>query len=107
MSVCRQGEEWSQLRKALAPKMLRPKDIWENLENFNNVTRDTIDHMLAIRGSHGSEGEIPDLEQELAKWATECKLTGVVIERRIEIGFQNRSKLTPCAALVGEWNAKT
>ncbi len=50
--------------------MLRPKNIHDNLENFNSVTRDAIDHMVAIRGA---DRTIPDLEGELAKYATECK----------------------------------
>ena len=66
----REGEDWSRLRKALAPKMLRPKDIRENLDNFNAVTRDAIEYMVAVRGA---DDVIPDLEGELAKWATECK----------------------------------
>lgn len=50
--------------------MLRPKDIRDNLYNFNDVARDAIEHMVAIRGE---DNVIPDLENELAKWATECK----------------------------------
>ncbi|XP_078380880.1 cytochrome P450 10-like isoform X2 [Oculina patagonica] len=48
--------------------MLRPKDIRDNLDSFNDVTRDAIEHMVAIRGA---DDVIPDLEGELAKWATE------------------------------------
>lgn len=66
----REGKDWSRVRRALAPKMLRPKDIRENLHNFNAVTRDAIEHMVAIRGE---DDVIRDLEDELAKWATECK----------------------------------
>ena len=66
----RQGEDWSRVRRALASKMLRPKDIRENLDNFNGVTRDTIEHFLAVRGE---DGVIPNLENELAKYAFECK----------------------------------
>lgn len=62
------GEQWSRLRKALAPKMLRPKEIRDNLDNFNSVTRDAIEHMVSIRGA---DMEILDLDKELAKWATE------------------------------------
>jgi len=50
--------------------MLRPKDIRENLDNFNDVTRDTIEHFLVIRGE---DGVIPNIENELAKYAFECK----------------------------------
>jgi len=50
--------------------MLRPKDIRDNLANFNSVTRDAVEHFVAIRGG---DMEIPDLETELPKWATESK----------------------------------
>ena len=52
--------------------MLRPKNIRENLDNFNSVLRDAIKHMVAIRGE---DGVVPDLEGELAKYATECEFT--------------------------------
>ena len=68
--ILREGEKWSRLRKALAPKMLRPKGIRENLDNFNGVARDAITHMAALRGIGD---EIPDLEGELSKYACECK----------------------------------
>ena len=58
------------MRKALAPKMLRPKDVRDNMDNFTAVTRDALVHMVSIRGI---DMEIPDLDKELAKWATECK----------------------------------
>lgn len=53
--------------------MLRPKDIRENLDNFNTVATDAVEHMLAIRGA---DDVVPDLEGELLKWATECKYGG-------------------------------
>ena len=58
------------MRKALASKMLRPKDVRDNIDNFTAVTRDAIEHMVSIRGA---DMEIPDLSKELAQWATECK----------------------------------
>ena len=50
--------------------MLRPKEIRDNLHNFNGVVRDAITHMAALRGIGN---EIPDLEGELSKYACECK----------------------------------
>ena len=52
--------------------MLRPKIVNENIDNFNDVAKDALERMTAVRGSHGKEGEIPDLENELFKWSTEC-----------------------------------
>ena len=67
------------MRKALASKMLRPKDVRDNMENFTAVTRDAIEHMVSIRGA---DMEIPDLSKELAQWATECKcfVAGVLMQ---------------------------
>ncbi|CAH3104924.1 unnamed protein product [Porites lobata] len=66
--IVREGEDWNRMRKALAPKMLRPKDVRDNMDNFTAVTRDALEHMVSIRGI---DMEIPDLDKELAKWATE------------------------------------
>ena len=51
--------------------MLRPRDIRENLDNFNSVIRDAIERTVAIRGE---DDVIPDLEGELEKYATKCKI---------------------------------
>jgi len=61
--------------------MLRPKDIRGNLDNINSVTRDTVEHFVAVRGG---DIEIPDLEVELAKWTTESVGT-MVFDKRIEL----------------------
>ena len=75
----REGEDWHRMRKALASKMLRPKDVRDNMDNFTAVTRDAIEHMVSIRGA---DMEIPDLSKELAQWATECKFleAGIIIQ---------------------------
>ena len=51
---------------------MRPKVLEENIDNFNSVTKEFIES-LAKRGASGQDGEIPDLEGELKKWATESK----------------------------------
>ena len=66
----RNGEEWQRIRAALAPKVMRPKVLEENIDNFNAVTKDAVERMVQIRDS---KGEIPDLEEELSKWSTEGK----------------------------------
>ncbi|KAL9959272.1 hypothetical protein ACROYT_G032582 [Oculina patagonica] len=77
------GKEWQRIRQALAPKMMRPKVLEENIDNFNSVTKDTIERLAKIRGTGGLEaGEIPDLEGELGKWATESVGT-LVFDSRI------------------------
>ena len=64
---------WSLLRKAMAPKLLRPKDVRENLKSFCRMARDAIQHMVKARETTGLANEIPDLEEILLKFAAESK----------------------------------
>lgn len=70
LSFFRENEEWNKLHKVLAPKMLRPGSILENLEKLSSVARDAVDYMMVLRGLNG---EMPDLEGEIAKYVAECK----------------------------------
>ena len=66
----RNGEEWQRIRNAVAPKVMRPKVLEENIENFIAVTKDAVERMVEIRDSND---EVPNLEGELSKWSTEGK----------------------------------
>jgi len=70
-------KEWSRFHKAMAPKLLRPRDVRENLKSLCNMSRDAIKHLVKIRGTGGLENEIPDLEEVLFKFASETM--GVVL----------------------------
>jgi len=74
--IFRENEEWNKLHKVLAPKMLRPGDILENLGQLSSVARDAVDYMMGLRGLNG---EIPDLEGEIAKYVAECKFFKVLL----------------------------
>lgn len=65
------GKEWQRIRQAVAPKLMRPKVLEENIDNFNAVTNDTLKRLANLKETSGLGGEIPDLEGELSKWATE------------------------------------
>ena len=52
---------------------MRPKVVEENIDNFMAVTKDAIERLAKLKGTSGLGGEIPDLEGELTKWATESK----------------------------------
>ena len=52
---------------------MRPKVLEENIDNFNAVTKDTLEHFVKLKETSGLGEEIPDLEGELSKWATESK----------------------------------
>ena len=49
---------------------MRPKVLEENIDNFNAVTREAIERMAKMKGTNG---EMPDLEEELSRWSTESK----------------------------------
>ena len=65
------GEEWKKIRQAVAPRIMRPKVLVENLDKFNSVAEDAVEQLAKIKGTCGQDGEVPDLEGELKKWSTE------------------------------------
>lgn len=67
----RNGEEWQRIRQAMAPKIMRPKVLEENIDHFNCVAEDAIERLTKIKGTSGRDGEVPDLEGELKKWSME------------------------------------
>jgi len=58
---------------------MRPKVLEENIDNFNAVTREAIERMAKMKGTNG---EIPDLEEELSRWSTESKGSFTWFSRR-------------------------
>ena len=70
----RDGEEWYRIRKSIAPKIMLPEIIEENIDNFNAVTKDTVARFVQLNKDCGPNDHIPDLEGELHKWSTESKL---------------------------------
>ena len=73
----RNGEEWQRIRQAVAPKVMRPKVLEENIDDFNCVAEDTIQRWKKIKVTSGQDGEVPELEGELKKWSTESRYTGL------------------------------
>ena len=69
----RDGEEWHRVRHAVAPKMMRPKIVEENINNFNAIAKVAVDRLVKLKETCGPEGEIPDLEGELKRWSTESE----------------------------------
>ena len=67
----REGEEWRRVRYSVTPKILRPKIVEENIDNFNAVTKDAIASLVKLKEACGPNDHIPDLEGELNRWATE------------------------------------
>ena len=45
----------------------------ENIDNFTAVTKDAIARLAKLKDECGPDRHIPDLEEELSKWATESK----------------------------------
>ena len=71
----RHGEEWQRVRQAVAPILMRPKAVEENIDNFIEVTKDAVEQLVKLKETSGLGGEIPDLEGELSRWAAESKFT--------------------------------
>ena len=70
----RDGEEWHRVRQTIAPKMMRPKTVEENIVNFNAVSKDVVARFFKLKQACEQDGHIPDLENELYRWSLESKL---------------------------------
>ncbi|KAK3747136.1 hypothetical protein QZH41_015124 [Actinostola sp. cb2023] len=77
-----EGAEWKRYRQALSSKMLRPREMRDNIGNFYDVVDDALKNIRQARGEGNSEGEVSTLDEELAKWATESIGT-LVFDARI------------------------
>lgn len=62
------------MRQTIGPKIMRPKIIEENLNNFNAVSKDAVARFIKLKETSQEEGNIPDLEKEMKRWALEGKL---------------------------------
>ncbi|XP_001637471.3 cytochrome P450 10 [Nematostella vectensis] len=65
-----EGKEWKRVRQALAPKMMRPRELHDNIENFYEVVDDAMSRLQNARQGR-TEGEVDNLEEHLFYWATE------------------------------------
>ena len=72
--LVRDGEEWHRMRQTIGPKIMRPKIVEENLNNFNAVSKDAVARFIKLKETSQEEGHIPDLEKEMKRWALEGKL---------------------------------
>ena len=60
------------MRKGLAPKMMLPKLVQENMDNFNAVTGDLITRWRSLKTQNDSAIVVNDLLPHLFDWSTEC-----------------------------------
>ena len=70
----RDGEEWRRVRQTIAPKIMRPKIVEENIGNFNAVSKDAVARFVKLKETCEQDDHIPDLEKELNRWSMEGKL---------------------------------
>ena len=72
--LVRDGEEWHRMRQTIGPKIMRPKIVEENMNNFNAVSKDAVARFIKLKETSQEEGHIPDLEKEMKRWGLEGKL---------------------------------
>lgn len=80
----RNGDEWHRIRRNVAPKMMRPKVVEENLDNFNLVAEDAMARFMKLKETCGPADHIPDLEGELMKFTLE---SGYVVHTKMVISI--------------------
>lgn len=78
MSIFRDGVKWQSIRSALSHRILRPPEIAQFVGCMNDVARDFVEKLGVIKEGPQAgqrEGMVVKLEEELNKWAMECKYT--------------------------------
>ncbi|CAH3047031.1 unnamed protein product, partial [Porites lobata] len=65
------GEEWNRVRQKIAPKMMRPKIVEENIANFNAVSKDAVARLAKLYDASEQNDYMPDLEKEVNRWSLE------------------------------------
>ena len=57
------------MRQTIAPKIMRPKVVEENIGNFNAVSKDAVASL--VKKACEQDDHMPDLEKELYRWSLE------------------------------------
>ena len=59
------------MRQTIAPKIMRPKVVEENIGNFNAVSKDAVASLVKLKKACEQDDHMPDLEKELYRWSLE------------------------------------
>ncbi|XP_078687965.1 cytochrome P450 27C1-like [Branchiostoma floridae x Branchiostoma belcheri] len=76
------GPEWRHLRTAVSKRIMRPKEVPRYGDSMNEVVTDMIARFKYLRDSSGGGKTVPDLTNELYKWAMESIAT-VLFDTRL------------------------
>ncbi|CAH1269684.1 CYP27A1 [Branchiostoma lanceolatum] len=76
------GPEWRHLRTAVSKRIMRPKEVPRYGDSMNEVVTDMITRFKDLRDSTGGGKTVPDLTNELYKWAMESIAT-VLFDTRL------------------------
>ena len=76
------GEAWAKQRNVLSKRIMRPLELAKFTGTMNEVSQELIGKLRQIRHGEGGGGVdddsnaliVEELEDELSKWAMECKL---------------------------------
>ncbi|XP_070561093.1 probable cytochrome P450 301a1, mitochondrial isoform X3 [Ptychodera flava] len=74
-----QGEDWRRLRRSVQSFMMKPKCIARFVPDLDDISKDFIVLMKELRNE---DGEIPDFQNEIYKWALES-VTKVTLDTRL------------------------
>ena len=69
--IFRKDQEWKKFRSVMDKKMMRPKEVSCYSDRVNGVADDLIQRLQRCRNDNGI---VPDIEKEINKFTSECKL---------------------------------
>lgn len=65
------GTNWYKYRRWVNDRMLKPQCVEEYIPSFNEIVTDFMARIEKLKGIHGLDNEVPQLEEELFKWSFE------------------------------------
>ncbi|XP_070561087.1 probable cytochrome P450 49a1 [Ptychodera flava] len=74
-----QGKEWRRIRSGVQSFVMRPKSVAQYIPDLDDVSKDFIALMKELRNE---DGEIPDFQNEIYKWALES-VSKVTLDTRL------------------------
>ena len=74
LCVCRQGKDWSALRRPISKYMLTPAVVKSFSPDFNDISRDLVDYVRRHKDKETGEIVLKDSARSFFKLTHECEL---------------------------------
>ncbi len=92
----RQGDDWHRVRSPLQQLLIKPRSALRYLPKMDKCAQDFVDLMKATKSANG---EVPEFQQTMYRWAIECKLY-----RKLNVSTSGQPKGWSTIFATSSWN---